>query len=198
MLSLSGNHACWVIKLTRAPGGKYGRKKRKTSHSPLSFFLVSLHSLEFFWGSLVWHLWLGRARHPGPGSASVGIEVFNISGWLSDGDFAVEADVDFWCVIEHRLVSARARSEWKRLRGKSISSIWSHASQEFSVVGNAGVGVVSLRSAPLALPTFATPGIERFFSLGRAVRCLVPMGDRRFMHLVVLYGYHGADSSAER
>ena len=61
------------------------------------------------------------------------------------------------------MVSARARSEWKRLRGKNISSIWSPASQEFSAVGNAGVGVVSLKGAPLAWPTFATPGFERFF-----------------------------------
>ena len=81
---------------------------------------------------------------------------------------------------------------------RSVSSIWSPASQEFSVVGNAGVGVVSLKGAPLALPTFATPGFERFFGLGRAVRCLVPLCCRRFMHLVVLYGYHGADSSAEK
>ena len=92
------------------------------------------------------------------------------------------------------MVSARARSEFR----KSISSIWFPASQEFSAVGNAGVGVVSLKGAPLALPTFATPGFERFFGLGRAVRCMVPLGCRRFMHLVVLYGYHGADSSAEK
>ena len=50
----------------------------------------------------------------------------------------------------------------------------------------------------LALPTFATPGFERFFGLGRAIRFLVPLGCGRFMHLVVLCGYHGADSSAER
>ena len=145
---------------------------------------------------MVWHLWLGRARHPGPGS--VGIEVFNVGGWLTNGDFAAETSADFLCVTEHRLVSARARSEWRRLRDKSISSIWSPASQELSVVGNAGVGVVSLKGAPLALPTFATPGFERFFGLGRAVRCLVPLGCRRFMHLVVLYGYFGADSCAEK
>ena len=104
----------------------------------------------------------------------------------------------FWVSTEHRLVPARARSEWKRLRDKGIPSVWSPASQEFSHVGNAGVGVVSLKGAPLALPTFATPGFERFFGLGRAVRCLLPLGHGRFMHLVVLYGYHGADSSAER
>ena len=139
---------------------------------------------------------MGRARHPGPGS--VGIEVFNVGGWLTNGDFAVETSAAFLCVTEHRLISAGARSEWKRLRDKSISSIWSPASQDLSVVGNAGVGVLSLKGAPLALPTFATPGFERFFGLGRAVRCLVPLGCRRFMHLVVLYGYFGADSNAEK
>ena len=106
-----------------------------------------------------------RARHPGPGSGSVGIEVLNVGGWLTNGDFAVEAGVDFLCVIEHRLVPARSRSESKRLRSKSISSIWSPASQEFSAVGNAGVGVVSLKGAPVALPSFASPGFERFFVL---------------------------------
>ena len=49
-----------------------------------------------------------------------------------------------------------------------VSSVWSPASQEFSPVGNAGVGVVSLGGAPLALPTFATPGFANFFGLGRA------------------------------
>ena len=194
LLSLSGCDACLVIKPT--PEGKSGLKHGKTSLSPLSIFLVSSHSLKNLLGCLVWHLWLGRARHPGPGS--VGIEVKNVGGWLTNGDLAVETSADFLCVTEHRLVSARARSEWKRLRDKSISSIWSPPSQGLSVVGNAGVGVVSLKVAPLALPTFATPGFQRFFGLGRAVRCLVPLGCRRFMHLVVLYGYFGADSCAEK
>ena len=60
----------------------------------------------------------------------------------------------FLCVTEHRLVSARARSEWRRLRDRSIPSVWSPASQELSVEGNAGVGVVSLKGAPLALAYF--------------------------------------------
>ena len=108
MLSLSGYDACWVIKPTRAPGRKSGLKNGKTSLSPLSFFLVSSHSLKFCWGCLVWHLWLRRARHPGPLPGSVGIEVFNVGGWLTNLDFAVETSVDFLCVTEHRLVSARA------------------------------------------------------------------------------------------
>ena len=194
--SLSGRDACLVIKLTRAPGGKTGLMYGKTSLSPLSVFLVSSHSLKFYWGCLLWHFWLGRAKHPGPGS--VGIEVLNVGGWLTNGDFAIDIDSDFLCVTEHRLVPARVRSEWRRLRDRKISSIWSPASQELSVVGNAGVGVISLKGAPLALPTIATPGFQRFFGLGRAVRCLVPLGCRRFMHLVVLYGYFGADSCSEK
>ena len=33
---------------------------------------------------------------------------------------------------------------------------------------------------------------------GRAIRCLFPIGFGRFMHLVVFYGYQGADSDAEQ
>ena len=40
------------------------------------------------------------------------------------------------------------RSGWARLRSRGVASIWAPASQDSSHVGNAGVGVVSLRSAP--------------------------------------------------
>ena len=33
---------------------------------------------------------------------------------------------------------------------------------------------------------------------GRAVRCLLPLVAGRFMHLVVLYGYQGADADSEQ
>ena len=75
---------------------------------------------------------------------------------------------------------------------------WVPGSQDSSHVGNAGVGVVSLRGAPLALPTFATAQCKSFFDCGRAVRCLLPLGAGRFMHLFVLYGYQGADADAEQ
>ena len=68
---------------------------------------------------------------------------------------ALDTDVDFLAVIEHRLIPARVRSEWSRLGRKDLASIWSPASLVSSHVGNAGVGVVSLRGAPLSLPTFA-------------------------------------------
>ena len=58
--------------------------------------------------------------------------------------------------------------------------------------------MVSLRGAPLSLPTFAIAQFKRFFDCGRAVRCMVPLGSGRFMHLVVVYGFQGADSDAEQ
>ena len=40
--------------------------------------------------------------------------------------------------------------------------------------------------------------LSAFFDCGRAIRCLLPLGSGRFMILVVLYGYQGADSDAEQ
>ena len=71
------------------------------------------------------------------------------------------------------------------LGSKGLSSIWAPASQDSSHVGNAGVGVVSLRGAPLALPTFATSQFKSFFDCGRAVRCLLPLASGKFLHLFV-------------
>ena len=96
------------------------------------------------------------------------------------------------------MIPARVRSESSGLRGKGLSSIWPPASQDSFHVGNAGVGVVSMRCALLALPTFATAKFKRFFDCGRAVRCMLPIGLGRFTHLVVLYGFQGADTDAEQ
>ena len=113
-------------------------------------------------------------------------------------DFALDVEVDFLAVVEHRLIPARVRSEWARLRCKRLASIWAPASQEASHVGHAGVGVISLRGAPLSLPSIATAQFQRFFDCGRADRCVLPLGSGRVMHLVVLYGDQGADRDSER
>ena len=126
------------------------------------------------------------------------LEVHNVGGWLTHGDLALHARVDFLAVAEHRLIPARVRTEWSWLRCKGLSSIWAPASQDSSHVGNAGVGVVSLRGAPLALPTFAAAQFQSFFDCGRAVRCMLPLASGWFLHLFVLYGYQGADSDAEQ
>ena len=55
-----------------------------------------------------------------------------------------------------------------------------------------------MRGAPVALPTFATAQFRPFFECGRAVRCLLPLGNGGFMNLVVLSGYQGADFDAEQ
>ena len=106
---------------------------------------------------MLWHSWIGRARKPGPGRQHVAVEVFNVGSWLTHGDLALEAEVDFFAVVEHRLIPARVRSEWAGLGAKGFS--WAPASQDSSHVGN----VASLRRAPVALPTFATAEFRRFF-----------------------------------
>ena len=108
-------------------------------------------------------MWIGRTRHPGPFSCNMIVEVFNVGGWLTHGDMVLETNVDFLAVVEHRLVPARVREEWARLRARGASSVWSPASQESSHVGHGGVGVVSLRGAPLSLPASVTAQFRRFF-----------------------------------
>ena len=79
-----------------------------------------------------------------------------------------------------------------------MASNWAPACQDSSHVGHALVGVISMRSAPVALPSFATAQFKWFFDCGRVVRCMLSLGSGRFMHLVVLYGYQGADTDAEQ
>ena len=57
----------------------------------------------------------------------VSVELFNVGGWLTLGDFALEAGADFLAVVEHRLIPARVRGEWSRLRRGDVSSIWAPA-----------------------------------------------------------------------
>ena len=91
------------------------------------------------------------------------IEVFNVGCWLTHCDFALAAAVDFLAVVEHRLIPARVRNECNRLRRKGLASVWAPACQDSSHVGHAGVGVVSLRGALVALPSFATSQFKVFF-----------------------------------
>ena len=186
--------------LAGAPWRNCRQTQNKTSFCPSWVFLFSRNLTKKFWGKIFWHFWAGRARHPGPPSQPqhFSLEFHNVGGWLTHGDLALDAGVDFLAVAEHRLIPARVRSEWSRLRGKGLSSIWAPASQESSHVGNAGVGVVSFRGAPLALPTFVTAQFRSFFDCGRAVRCLFPLASGRFLHLCVLYGFQGADSDSEQ
>ena len=128
----------------------------------------------------------------------MGIEFLNVGRWLTHGDLALKASVDFFAVAEHSLIPAWVRGEWARLRSKGLASVWAPASQESSHVGHAGVGVISLGGALVVLPTFASVEFRRCFGLGRALRCLLPLCGGTFILLVVLYGYQGADGDAEQ
>ena len=167
----------WFIGLLEHFGEIAG-KNNVRPFSPLRDFLFSWNSRERFWGLIfcIFLDWEGStswAHIPLP--LHSGGEVLNVGGWVTHGDLALAAGIDFLAVVEHRLIPARVRSEWSRLRVKGLSSVWAPASQDSSL---------SLRGAPFALPTFATAQSKRFFDCGRVVRCMLPIGLGRFMHLV--------------
>ena len=110
--SLHGYYACMVFWDKGALRRNCRPKKSKTSFSPSWVFLYSRYSLKRWWGKVLWLMWITRARHPGPFSGVMTVEVFNVSGWLTHGDMVLETDVDFLAVVEHRLVPARVRGEW--------------------------------------------------------------------------------------
>ena len=66
--SLHGYDACMFFLVIGALRRNSRQKKRETSFSPLRVFLFSRNSRDRFWGLVFWHLWIGRARHPGPNS----------------------------------------------------------------------------------------------------------------------------------
>ena len=116
-------------------------------------------------------LHIGRAKHPGPGRRSfipgqLSIEFANIGGCLTYGDLAMDSCAQFLAVAEHRLIRARARSVGHQLRKAGYHSVWAPACQDSVAGGHAGVGVVSLGGAPLALPSFVTSEFQEFFKLG--------------------------------
>ena len=78
--------------------------------------------------------WMHHSSRP----PHVGVEVFNVGGWLTHCDIALEVGVDFLAIVEHRLIPARVRSEWARLERNGLASIWAPACQDSSHVGNAG------------------------------------------------------------
>ena len=131
-----------------------------------------------------------------PGQLS--IEFANIGGWLTSGDSALDSCAQFLAVAEHRLIPSRARSVCHQLRKAGHHSVWAPAGQDRVAGGHAGVGVVSLRGAPLSLPSFVTPQFQEFFRLGRVLRTTLPAGKGGVVHLFVVYGYQGAEEDAHK
>ena len=145
---------------------------------------------------------IGEARHPGPRfppSQGFSIECINVGGWLSNGDTALESNGHFLAVVEHRLIPARARSVANSLKSTAGHvSVWAPACQDSIPGGHAGVGVVSLKGAPLTLPTFSTPEFGEFFRLGRAIRVILPLANGSIAHLFVVYGYQGSSDDPQK
>ena len=76
----------------------------ETSFSPFGILLISTTSSKKknVGSKVLWHLWIGMARKPGPSVQHVAVEVFNVGGWLVHGDMALDVQVDFLAVVEHR------------------------------------------------------------------------------------------------
>ena len=145
---------------------------------------------------------IGRARHPGPFTSSTpsgfSIEFLNVGGWLSRGYLALESSAHFLAIAEHRLVPARARTVTTQLRQARRSSVWAPSCQDVTLVGHAGVGVISLHGAPLSLPTLFDPSFKEFFRISRAMRVIFLLGNGGVVHLLVIYGYQGAENDPEK
>ena len=142
--SLRSYDTCIELCSCRAHWGISGQKYHETYLPPLGVFFVSRIPLSKYWGKMLWHLWIGRARHPGPSLNDLDIEVFNIGGFLTHGDYALEPDAGFLAVVEHRLIPSRVSNEWARLRKAGIWSVRSPANQDSGHVGHAGVGLICL------------------------------------------------------
>ena len=138
----------WFIGLREHSGEIAGKSMvRPLFLLYLFFYFVGILGTFLGSSSLVFLGWEGKTFWATLPARHVALEFLNVGGWLNHGDLALGAGVDFLAVAEHRLIPARVRSEFARLRKKGFSSIWAPASQDSSHVGNAGVGVVSLRGA---------------------------------------------------
>ena len=113
------------------------------------------------------------------------------------GDYALDTDAGFLAVVEDRLILVRARSKSARVWRALQHSICSLACQDSGHVGHAGFGVVSLRGAPLSILSFSCAAFSSF-SQGGLIRYHIPTWSGGIMHLVVVYGFHGAASDPEK
>ena len=87
---------------------------------------MSRNPLKRCWGTMMWHLWIGRASHPGPGPNALDIEVCNVGGFLTHCDYVLDIDAGFLAVVEHRLIPARMRNEstgLKRAGHRQVGSL---------------------------------------------------------------------------
>ena len=105
----------------------------------------------------------------------------------------------FLAVVEHRLIPARVRSQWNRLKRKGLAFYLGSGLPMtplmlvMLVLVSLVCGVLLLLFLPLLLPSLK----GSLIAVGRLGACFLLVWDG-FMHLVVLYGYQGADTDAEQ
>ena len=66
--SLHGYDACMVYSVKGHSGEIAGKQNIRPLFLLPGFFCLVEILLKKFWGLILWHLWIGRARHPGPPS----------------------------------------------------------------------------------------------------------------------------------
>ena len=183
--------------------GKGWQKYCGTTFSPLfgRFFLASKRTFYFSGGFYVGCYILG-----GLGILGLALAILSLVSYLLNLLILVaglllviwRSCAQFLAVAEHRLIPSRARSIGHQLRLAGHHSIWAPACQDQIAGGHAGVGVVSLGGAPLSLPSFITPQFQEFFRLGRVLRTTLPTAHGGVVHLLVVYGYQGAEEDSEK
>ena len=184
-----GNDACMVYWARGALRRNCRLKQRETSFSPYWVFLFGRNPAKHFWGLIFWHFWAGRARHPGPPSQPrhVSLEFHNVGGWLTNGDIALDAGVDFLAIAEHRLIPARV-----------VFLLFGHQLLRNHLM-LVMLGLVS--SVCVALPLLYLHLL--LFSLSLSLIAVELSGvcfllRLMFMHLFVVYGFQGADADSEQ
>ena len=82
-------HVCFVVK--RHFGENAGKRQVRPLFLLSWFFVFSRNSRVRFWGLILWHLWIGRARHLGPAfpPQHVGLKVFNVGGGADSWGFCL-------------------------------------------------------------------------------------------------------------
>ena len=88
------------VGLRGHPGEIAGRKMVRPLFLQEVFFCSVEILKKRFWGLVSWYLWIGGAKNPGPASSQhLSVEVFNVVGWLTHGDLALDTEVDFWRLL---------------------------------------------------------------------------------------------------
>ena len=137
--SLHGDYA-WMVYWDKGALRRNCRQKQyKTSFSPYWVFLFSRNPTKSFWGLIFWAGGQDILLHPPSPNMLAWNFIMLVAGLLMVILLLVLVLIFLLLLSIEKLIPARVRSEWSRLRGKGISSVWAPASQVSSHVGNAGL-----------------------------------------------------------